>query len=227
MTAAGPWAAQAAAIPQLSFAVRDAARLEHAAVPTLRFAVRVDSAGAAVRSVLLDTQIRISARRRRYDAAATDRLFELFGPREDWATNLNSLLWTRVTTVVPPFTGETIVDLHVPCSYDLEVAAGRYLDALADGEVPLELLFSGAVFWAGDGGMLQTARISWESEAEYQLPVAVWRETMDRHFPGAAWLRVDKASFDRLCTYKSTRALPTWGAVFDELLPPVPDEESA
>jgi hypothetical protein len=226
MSAAGPWAAEAGPVPEVAFAVVDAARVEHAAVPTLRFVLRADSAGAPVRSILLDTQIRIAARRRRYDAAATDRLFELFGPREDWATNLNSLLWTRTTTVVPAFTGTTTVDLDVPCSYDLEVAASRYLDALADGEVPLEFLFSGALFYSGADGRLQTARISWEAEAEYRLPVAVWKETMERHFPGSAWLRVDKATFDRLCTYKSTRALPTWAEVFDELLPPVPEAES-
>jgi hypothetical protein len=227
MSAAGPWAAETGSVPEVAFAVEDAARLEHAAVPTLRFGMRIDSGGAPVRSILLDTQIRIVARGRRYDAAATDRLFELFGPREDWATNLNSLLWTRVTTVVPAFTGSTTVDLHVPCSYDLEVVASRYLDALADGDVPLEFLFSGALFYAGADGRLQTARISWEAESEYRLPVAVWRETMDRHFPGSAWLRVDKATFDRLCTYKSTRALPTWAGVFDELLPPVPDGEES
>jgi hypothetical protein len=226
MSAAGPWAAEAGPVPEVAFAVVDAARVEHAAVPTLRFVLRADSAGAPVRSILLDTQIRIAARRRRYAAAATDRLFELFGPREDWATNLNSLLWTRMTTVVPAFTGTTTVDLDVPCSYDLEVAASRYLDALADGEVPLEFLFSGALFYSGADGRLQTARISWEAEAEYRLPVAVWKETMERHFPGSAWLRVDKATFDRLCTYKSTRALPTWAEVFDELLPPVPEAES-
>jgi hypothetical protein len=227
MSAAGPWAARAAAIPELRFAVHDAARLEHALAPTIRFTVGIDSGEVAVRSILLDTQIRIAARRRRYDAAATDRLFELFGPREDWPTNLSSLLWTRLTTVVPPFTGATTVDLHVPCSYDVEVAAGRYLDALPDGDVPLELLFSGAVFWSAAGGTLQTARISWEAEAEYRLPVAVWRETMERHFPGTAWLRIDKATFDRLSTYRSTRALPTWTAVVDELLPPVPGEKSS
>jgi hypothetical protein len=226
MAAAGPWAADAGPVPEVAFAVVDAARVEHAAAPTLRFVLRADSAGAAVRSILLDTQIRIAARRRHYDAAATDRLFELFGPREDWAANLNSLLWTRTTTVVPAFTGATTVDLDVPCSYDPEGTASRYLDALADGEVPLEFLFSGALFYTGADGRLQTARISWEAEAEYRLPVAVWKETMERHFPGSAWLRVDKATFDRLCTYRSTRALPTWAEVFDELLPPVPEAES-
>jgi hypothetical protein len=105
------------------------------------------------------------------------------------------------------------------------VAASRYFDALEDGDVPLEFLFSGALFYSGPAGGLQTARISWEAESEYRLPVAVWKETMEHHFPGTAWLRVDKASFARLCTYKSTRALPTWAGVFDELLPPVPPGE--
>ena len=54
-----------------------------------------------------------------------------------------TLLWTRTTLVVPPFTGSTVVELPVPCSYDMDVLASRYLDALAGGEVPLEFLFSG------------------------------------------------------------------------------------
>jgi hypothetical protein len=221
MTAAGPWAAGATgAIPDLAFAVTDGARLEHAAAPTLRFVLRVDSAGAAVRSVLLDTQVRIAATRRAYAPESDDRLFELFGARTDWGTTLRSLLWTRTTLVVPPFTGTAEVDLLVPCTYDLDVTATRYFDALNDGDVPLEFLFSGTVFYSADDGRLQTARLSWELEAEYRLPVAVWRETMDHHFPGTAWLRLDRESHDRLVAYKSRRALPTWAAAIDELVPP-------
>jgi hypothetical protein len=221
MTAAGPWAAGAAgSIPDLAFAVTDAARLEHAAAPTLRFVLRVDSGGAPVRSILLDTQVRIAATRRAYAHESDDRLFELFGARADWATTLRSLLWTRTTLVVPPFTGTTDVDLLVPCTYDLDVTATRYFDALADGDVPLEFLFSGTVFYSGEDGGLQTARLSWELEAEYRLPVTVWRETMDHHFRGTAWLRMDRESHDRLVAFKSRRALPTWAAALDELLPP-------
>jgi hypothetical protein len=221
MTAAGPWAAGATgAIPDLAFAVTDGARLEHAAAPTLRFVLRVDSGGAAVRSVLLDTQVRIAATRRAYAPESDDRLFELFGARADWGTTLRSLLWTRTTLVVPPFTGTAEVDLLVPCTYDLDVTATRYFDALNDGDVPLEFLFSGTVFYSADDGRLQTARLSWELEAEYRLPVAVWRETMDHHFPGTAWLRLDRESHDRLVAYKSRRALPTWAAAIDELVPP-------
>ncbi|MEA2227942.1 MAG: hypothetical protein QOF04_1572 [Solirubrobacteraceae bacterium] len=220
MSVTGPWAAQAGSIPELAVVVRDAERMEHTAVPTLRFSLGVESAdGRPIRSVLLDTQIRIAPRRRAYDASATDRLFDLFGPRENWGTTMNSLLWMRTTLVVPPFTAATVVELPVVCTYDLEVAASRYFDALGDGEVPLEFLFSGSVFYTAEDGRLQTTRISWELEAEYRLPVAVWRETMDRHFPGTAWLRMPKESFDRLCAYRSRNALASWAAVVDALVP--------
>jgi Family of unknown function (DUF6084) len=205
-----------ATVPELSFAVEGAAPLEHAAAPTLRFALRIESRDERpIKSILLDTQIQIAARRRPYDAAAHDRLFELFGPTANWGTSLRTLLWTRMTRVVPPFTGATVVDLDVPCSYDLEVIASRYFDALADGDVPLEFLFSGTVF---AGTPLQVTRLSWEQEAEYRLPVGVWKETLDRHFRGTAWLRLGKDAFDRLSAYKSRHALASWDEALDSLL---------
>ena len=200
----------------LAFTVEGAARLEHAAVPTLRFALALE-ADEPIRSVLLDVQLQIPARRRGYDASAHDRLFELFGPVADWGTTLRTLLWTRTTLVVPSFEGRTMVNLDVPCSYDLEVAASRYMDALPDGEVPLEFLFSGSVFYSGDDGALQTTRLSWESEAAYALPVRVWKETMERYFRGTAWVRLSKESFDRLAAYKSRKALASWDEALEAL----------
>ena len=201
---------------ELAFTVEGAARLEHAAVPTLRFALGIE-AGREIRSVLLDVQIQIPARRRGYDADAHERLFELFGPVADWSTTLRTLLWTRTTVVVPAFSGSTVVSLDVPCSYDLEVAASRYMDALPDGEVPLEFLFSGSVFYSAEDGALQTTRLSWQSEAEYRLPVRVWKETMERYFRGTAWVRLSKESFDRLSAYKSRNALASWDDALEAL----------
>jgi hypothetical protein len=203
-------------VVELGFSVLGAARVAHAAVPTLRFSLGVASE-IPVRSVLLDVQIQIAARRRGYDTGAHDRLFELFGPTADWPTTLRTLLWTRTTLVVPPFEGSTEVDLDVPCSYDLEVAASRYLDALTGGEVPLEFLFSGSVFYSGADGGLQTTRLSWQSEAEYGLPVEVWKETMERYFRGTAWVRLSKESFDRLSAYKARNALATWDDALEAL----------
>jgi len=209
-------------MPELAFTVTDAARVEYAAVPTLRFALHIES-GEPVRSILLDTQIQIAARRRPYDEAAHDRLFELFGPTADWGTTLRTLLWTRLTTVVPAFTGATDVELDVPCSYDLEVTASRYFDALSDGLVPLEFLFSGSVFAGGPGAAMEITRLSWQLEAEFGLPVSVWQDTMDRHFRGTAWLRLRKDAFDRLSAYRSRNALASWEEALDALLP-APEE---
>ena len=125
-----------------------------------------------MRSILLHVQLQIAARRRRYDDAATERLFDLFGQPERWGSTLRTLPWARLTQVVPGFSGSTDVDLPLPCTYDFEVVAARYLDALRDGEVPLELLFSGTVFYTGEQGRLQTAQIAWDLEAEYRLPVS-------------------------------------------------------
>jgi Family of unknown function (DUF6084) len=206
-------------VPRLGFSVLGAARLEYTAVPTLRFTLGIDAQDdRAIRSVALDVQVQIAARRRSYDDAAHERLFELFGPASGWGTTLRTLLWTRASTVVPPFTGSTTLPLDVTCTYDLEVAASRYFDALPDGEVPLEFLFSGTVFYAAPDGRLQTARISWEAEAEYRLPVAVWRDVMDHAFPGSAWLRLRKDAFDRLCAFKSRNALATWEDAIEALL---------
>ncbi len=137
-------------VPQLQFAVEGCGPLDYAAVPTLTFALRIEEAdGLPIRSVLLDVQIQIAARARRYGEAEQGRLLELFGTPDRWATTLRTLPWTRATVVVPPFDGRTTVDLQIPCTYDLEVTAARYLAALEDGEVPLELMFSGSVFFVG------------------------------------------------------------------------------
>ena len=40
----------------------------------------------------------------------------------------------------------------LPCSYDFDVAANKYLYALDDGEIPLLMLFSGTVFTRGANG---------------------------------------------------------------------------
>lgn len=204
--------------PELSFRVVDAGVIRHAAIPTLGFGVEIDAGEVPVRSILLDTQIQIAARRRAHDPAVHDRLFELFGPPSNWSATLRTLLWTRTTQVVPAFTGTNRIELAVPCTYDFEVTASKYLDAIGDGDVPLEFLFAGTVFYATEQGLLQTARIAWDREAEFRMPVSAWKETMDHYFPRSAWLRLGEETFARLHTYRSRHALTSWDAAVDALL---------
>jgi hypothetical protein len=206
-------------VPALGFAVRDAEALRFAAVPTIEFTLTVDAdGGRPIRSVLLEVQIQIAARQRSYEDAAQEALIELFGTPDRWGSTLRTLLWTRTTVIVPPFEGSTAVALPIACTYDLEVTAGRYFAALGDGEVPLEFLFSGSVFFVGPKGMLQTARIALDQDVVYRLPVRVWREAIDRHFPHSAWLRLGRDRFDRLRAFRGRHALPSWDAAIDALL---------
>jgi len=204
--------------PQLDFQVEQVDAVEHAVVPTLAFAIRIDAGGYEIRSLALDVQVRIAATRRRYDDAERQRLFELFGAPGGWDRSLRNLRWTTAPLNVSQFTGSTTAELPVPCTYDFDVVATKYLEALADGDVPLELLFSGSVFFAGSGGRLQVVRLPWDREARCEMPVRVWREALDRAFPGTAWIRVRRDVFERLQAYKSTRALLTWDAALEELL---------
>jgi hypothetical protein len=206
-------------VPDLDFGVEGAEVLEFAAVPSLLFKLRIENLeGEPVRSVALNTQIRIAATQRHYETAEQERLLELFGEPHRWGGTLRSLLWTHTTLQVPPFSESTVVDMPVPGTYDLEVVASKYFYALEDGEVPLEFLFSGTVFYAGEGGQLQIARISWEKEAEFRLPVRLWKEMMERYFPNTAWIRLRKDAFDQLYNYKVSRGFPTWEAAVEALL---------
>lgn len=206
-------------MPDLDFRVEGAEVLEYAAAPSLLFKLRVvNLEEEPIRSVSLNTQVRIAATQRHYAATEQERLLEVFGEAHRWGSTLRSLLWTHTTLQVPRFSGSTVVDMPVPCTYDLEVVASKYFHALEDGEVPLEFLFSGTVFYAGEGGRLQIARISWEKEAEYRMPVRLWKEMMEQYFPNSAWIRLQKDAFDQLYDYKVRMGLPTWEAAVEALL---------
>jgi hypothetical protein len=207
------------AVVDLGFEVEHAATVEFAAVPTIGFGIRIESrSGHSIRSIMLGVQVQIAARRRTYSDEEEQRLLELFGDPQRWSTTLQTLLWLRTTQVVPAFAHETLVELHVPCTYDFEVTGAKYLQALGDGEVPLEFLFSGTVFYEGPNGALQTAMISWNAEADFQMPVSVWRDTIDHYFPGSAWLRLDRDTFERLAAYRAQNTLPSWQQTLGALL---------
>lgn len=203
--------------PEVAFAVESVTAVKDAVTPTLSFGLVIDARGREVRSLGLNIQLRIDATRRRYEEGDEDRLLELFGGRERWGTTLHSVMWTSAFLSVPRFEGETRVEFTVPATYDFEVVAAKYMNALAGGDVPVELLFSGTLFYANEQGLLQASPVSWESEAPARLPVAVWREAIDSAFPGSAWLRLDRDAFDRLWSYRALRSLPSWEATIDDL----------
>src|SRR5262249_46333042 len=111
-----------------------------------------------------------------------------------------------------------VADLPVPCTFDFNVAATRYFHALADGEVPLVLLFSGTVFHEDEDGALRVAQIPWEKETTFRLPVHTWRAMMEHYYPNTAWLCLPRDLFDRLHYHKTKCGLPTWEQALEDLL---------
>jgi hypothetical protein len=197
-------------VAELTFTCLDVAPERYAAAPTLLFRLRVNEAtGQRVRAIALRCQIRIEPGRRGYGEQEGERLLELFGERGRWGDTLKPFQFANTSTVVASFTGSIEVDVTVPCSYDMEVTAGRYFHALEDGDVPFILLFSGTIFGDGENGMW-IEQVPWHAEARYKMPVAVWREMMDIHFPGSGWLRLRRDTIDALAEFRASRALPTW-----------------
>lgn len=208
-------------MPDLSFAVESVSPVPFAAAPTLAFALKVANTPADqhVHSIVLRCQLQIEATRRRYDDEEQRRLSDIFGEPERWSQTLRTLLWTHAVTVVPRFTGETITDLHVPCTFDFNVAATKYFSALDDGDLPLCLQFSGTVFYEAAEAALQISQISWNKEARYRLPVSVWTEMMAAYYPNSAWLRLHRDTFDRLHAYKRSCGFTSWEQMLDSLVP--------
>jgi hypothetical protein len=190
----------------------------YAATPTLTFALTItERSGVRIHAIALRCQIRVEPHRRRYSAAEAERLHDLFGDPSRWAETVKPIQLATITTMVPTFTAVTEAELTVPVTYDLEVSSARYLHGLDDGTIPLLLLFSGTVFVANGEGF-SVELVPWSAEATYRMPVRVWRELVDAHFPNSAWLRCSRETLDALSAFKAKRALPTWDATLTALL---------
>ncbi len=203
---------------ELAFDCIGAQAERYAVVPTLSLTLRIsETSGQRVEAIALRCQIRIEPARRHYSGAEAERLNDLFGDTERWANTLRPLQLTTVATMVPGFSGTTETELPITFTYDLEIGSTRYFASLDAGEVPLLLLFSGTVFTVTDGRM-QVQQVPWSKEAAYRLPVSVWREAIDAHFPNSAWIKMSRRTLEELQRFKTRHALPTWDMTLQALL---------
>lgn len=202
-----------------AFTVLDVEAVPHAATPALRFHLHVeDPAGRAIHTIALATQIQIDPARRAYDGPTRERLVELFGAPERWASTTEVFRWASVSALVPGFTGATSFAIDVPCTYDLEVAASKYFYSLADGEVPLTFLFNGMVLYRGGGDRLQVAQVPWSCTARWRMPVAAWQRVMAAYYPGGGWVRLQHDTLAALAARKAAAGHHSFDALIAQLL---------
>ncbi|MFD9213319.1 DUF6084 family protein [Streptomyces sp. NPDC059544] len=202
---------------EFTFHCTDVRADPYAAGPTLVFRLRITaSPGTRVHALALRCQLRIEPARRGYAGPEAEGLKDLFGERSRWGSSMHPVQFAQVSHMVPGFTGETETELPVPCTYDMDVAATRYAHALSEGEVPLLMLFSGTAF-TGAGGF-HVEPVPWDKEAAFRMPVKVWQEMVDQHFPGCGWIRLPRETMDALLSFRSRRALPSWESTVEALL---------
>lgn len=212
-------------MPDLQLTVEGAEVVQFAAAPLLAFKVRIvnTSVDEIVHTVALRAQIQIEVSRRKYDSNEQARLLDLFGEPDRWGQTLRCLLWTHASVVVPGFTGSVLADIPVACTFDFNVAATKYFHGVTHGELPLCFQFSGTVFYMGEDGTLQVAPISWDKESKYRLPVKVWKDLMDAHYPNSAWLSLHRDTFEKLSQFKRREGIPTWDEALDRALAALPE----
>lgn len=205
----------------MSFQIEKAEPQRFTIAPTLLFQLRLRNAvpGEMVHSVALRCQIQLEVARRQYSEDDQDKLRDLFGETERWGQTLKTMLWTHASVVAPAFQDTAVVDVPVPCTFDFNVAATKYFHGLADGDVPLNFLFSGTVFYADADGVLQVVPIPWDKEARFRLPVKSWHDMMDIYYPNSAWLCLRRDVFERLYQYKVEHGIPTWEQALERMLP--------
>ena len=208
-------------MPELNFEVIGAEAVAYSATPLLAFKLRITNAdpNEVVQSVALRCQLQIEATHRKYGAQEQERLLDLFGEPERWSRTLRAMLWTHASTNVPQFQNSIVVDLPVACTFDFNVAAAKYFAGLDDGDVPLNLMFSGTIFYDQDDHGLQIEQIPWDREAKYRLPVRVWKEMIDIYYPNSAWLCLRRDVFEKLSQYKMARGIPTWEEAIESIIP--------
>ena len=216
-------------MPDLNFRISGVDQGVRGLTPLLHFQLEVSNSPAteSIHTVMLQAQIQIQSPQRIYNAQEKEKLEDLFGTPDRWGQTLRNKLWTHTNTCIRTFSGKTEALLPVPCTYDLNVSATKYFYALEGGEVPLIFLFSGTVFYASEAGHLQVQQIPWDNECTYRMPVHVWKALMDHHYPGTAWLSLDRELFDRLYAYRRRRGLATWDQAIEQLLPAAENLEVA
>jgi hypothetical protein len=208
-------------MPDLNFKIEQAEPQRFTVAPTLLFKLRITNSAPheTVHSVALRCQIQLEVTRRQYSPEDQGKLKDLFGEPERWSQTLKTMLWTHASVVAPAFSDTAVVDLPVPCTFDFNVAATKYFHGLADGDVPLNFLFSGTVFYADENEALQVAPIPWDKEARFRLPVKAWHEMMEIYYPNSAWLCLRRDVFERIYQYKVEHGIPTWEQALENLLP--------
>ena len=191
------------------------APVERAAAPDARLhgPRRPTTPGARVYTIALTAVITIEPSKRRYDDAEPRAPGRAVRRARALGVDHDQLPLGAGRRAGAGFTGSTEFELAVPCTYDLELAATKYFDGLADGEAPLRFHFNGTVFYEADDGRMQIVQVPWDRSPRFRMPVEVWRGDDRRRLPVPRLGPAGHARRSSACERrKAERGLPTFDA---------------
>ena len=125
----------------------------------------------------------------------------------------------EIDVLVPAFTGATTFTIPFRSSFDLELAAAKYIYSLPDGNVPL-------IVQLHRHDLLPRGRRADADRADplgllprgFALPVSTWREMIRDHYPEGGWVALEPTRFDALAARKAELGLPSFDATVAALL---------
>lgn len=202
------------------FEVLTAEPVPRSVAPALIFKGKItDESGLPVHTIALTCIVTVEPGKRSYAPEERERLVELFGTPERWASTTGAFRWAATGSMVHGFTGEGWFELVVPVTYDLEVASAKYFGALDEaGTVPLRFHFNGAIIYDRGDGRVQTAPVPWDRSERFQMPMEAWTRLRADHHPFRDWVPLHSETVARVEKIKAAMGDPTFDACIGRLL---------
>lgn len=201
----------------LEFTALEANAETRAASPAIRLRFRLRAEGEPVDALALRARIQIEPALRDYAPDEIPPLEALLGEKRRGARWNAPLQWCEVSTVLGQFERELEFELVLPCTFDAQIVSSRYFAALTSGMIPVHIFFNGTIFRGSPGGF-SVEMLPWNLDCAAEIPLQTWQAAMDACFPGQAWIRIDRATFDALSRVRRDYATGGWDATFEYLL---------
>ena len=188
--------------------------------PALSFKGKItDASQRPVYMIALTAIVVVEPGKRRYAPGERERLMELFGGPERWASTTGAFRWAATQTMVHGFTGEGEFEMVVPVSYDLEIASAKYFGALDEGgSVPLRFHFNGSVLYERGDGQVQMAPVAWDRSERFEMPMEAWTRLTAEHHPFRNWVPLHSETVTRISDLKANMGAPTFDDAVSRIL---------
>lgn len=202
------------------FTIVSAEAVPRSVGPTLAFRGKItDESLRPIYTIALTAIVTVEPGKRAYAPGERERLLELFGGPERWASTTGAFRWAATSAMVHGFTGEGEFELCVPVSFDLEIASARYFGALDEGgSVPLRFHFNGSIFYERGDGKVQIAPVPWDRSERFEMPMEAWTRLASEHHPHRGWVPLHSETVARIDKLKAAMGAPTFDACLGGLL---------